>query len=435
MYKRPKATLTRLNVMIHKIAGEAGTHLDAREVERGARNLANRYIPKSAVKAAAVAVAHQALTAVFTILLRVMYLDAVFSAADIRRLLLMTEFPINDVDSVAGPLADSLNSANIPGLLRFDAKNRLMAAMHTSETEANVWQAALVNAHLMAPLYRSLMRLAYPDFDAGLDMRFPEIGTLPIGTASDLKFVHVIHTGIVGLAFMGRSEPKMLEGLTAFPDGSPLLSQLLKDLIRLKEQIPMVLRLNMATNTLVVDGYSAKINVDRGHLVVSSGFTHEEASDIHFPRGRCAVERIIVRAPGGTISMEAINWCAAMGIAISFVASDSSLLNCLVPDAPHDGPVKRAQAVSAVTDDALDLARYLLAKKMDSQIVAIDGDFSRLGIGNVSARSTATAQVHACKASLMETLTLVDFLSLEGRAAQVTGISWGRRPCRGENGP
>ena len=177
VYKRPKATLTRLNVMIHKIAGEAGTHLDAREVERGARNLANRYIPKSAVKAAAhMAVAHQALTAVFTILLRVMYLDAVFSAADIRRLLLMTEFPINDVDSVAGPLADSLNSANIPGLLRFDAKNRLMAAMHTSETEANVWQAALVNAHLMAPLYRSLMRLAYPDFDAGLDMRFPEIG-------------------------------------------------------------------------------------------------------------------------------------------------------------------------------------------------------------------------------------------------------------------
>ena len=75
--------------------------------------------------------------------------------------------------------------------------------------------------------------------------------------------------------------------------------------------------------------------------------------------------------------------------------------------------------MSAVTDDALDLARYLLAKKMDSQIVAIDRDFSRLGIGNVSARSTATAQIHACKASLMETFTLVDFLALEGRAAQV----------------
>ncbi len=173
------------------------------------------------------------------------------------------------------------------------------------------------------------------------------------------------------------------------------------------------------SNVLVVDGYNALLKVERGHLVVRSGFTSEEAREVHFPRGRCGVERIIVRAPGGTISMEAINWCAAMGIAISFVASDSSLLNCLVPDAPHDGPVKRAQAVSAVTDDAVDLARYLLAKKMDSQILAIDRDFSRLGIGNVSARSTATAQVHACKASLMETSTLVDFLALEGRAAQV----------------
>ena len=77
--------------------------------------------------------------------------------------------------------------------------------------------------------------------------------------------------------------------------------------------------------------------------------------------------------------MEAIDWCARMGIAISFVASDSTLLNCLVPDAPHDGPVKRAQAVSAVTDDALNLARYLLAKKMDSQIQRSSGTFRASG--------------------------------------------------------
>ena len=108
-----------------------------------------------------------------------------------------------------------------------------------------------------------------------------------------------------------------------------------------------------------------------------------------------------------------------MGIAVSFVASDSTLLNCMVPDAPHDGPVKRAQAVSAVTDDAVKLARYLLEKKLDSQVHAIDRDFPRLGIGNVSGRSTGTSEIHACKAALAETSTLVDFLALEGRAAQV----------------
>ena len=156
----------------------------------------------------------------------------------------------------------------------------------------------------------------------------------------------------------------------------------------------------MATNTLVVDGYSAKINVDRGHLVVRDGFANEEVREIRFPRGRCAVERIIIRAPGGTVSMEAIGWCASMGIAISFVASDSTLLNCLVPDAPHDGPVKRAQAVSAVTDDALVLARYMLTKKMDSQIAAIERDFGRLGIGSDPSRKTAVAQIRSCIESL-----------------------------------
>ncbi|MGA8575267.1 MAG: CRISPR-associated endonuclease Cas1 [Candidatus Cybelea sp.] len=171
---------------------------------------------------------------------------------------------------------------------------------------------------------------------------------------------------------------------------------------------------------LTIEGYNAQLFVERGHLVTRDGFANEgKVREIRFPRGRCSVERIVIRAPGGTVSMEAIDWCARMGIAISFVASDSTLLNCLVPDAPHDGPVKRAQAVSAVTDDAVNLARYLLGKKLDSQISAIERDFPRLGIANVSGKSMAASEIHACKASLMETTTLVDFLALEGRAAQV----------------
>ena len=169
-----------------------------------------------------------------------------------------------------------------------------------------------------------------------------------------------------------------------------------------------------------IEGYDARLYVERGHLVTRDGFANEgKIREIRFPRGRCAVERIVIRAPGGTVSMEAINWCASMGIAISFVASDSTLLNCLVPDAPHDGPVKRAQAVSAVTDDALVLARFLLAKKMDSQIAAIERDFGRLGIGSDPSRKTAVAQIRSCIESLKQAETLVDFLTLEGRAAQI----------------
>ncbi|HEY1681779.1 MAG TPA: CRISPR-associated endonuclease Cas1 [Candidatus Tumulicola sp.] len=174
----------------------------------------------------------------------------------------------------------------------------------------------------------------------------------------------------------------------------------------------------MPETILTVDGYNASLHVERGHLVVRDGFTQAERREVRFPRGRCKVNRIVVRAPGGTITMDAIRWCADMGVALSFVDSDSRLLNCMVPDASHDGPVKRAQAVSAVTDDALHLARYLLAKKMDSQIHAMERDFPRLGIGTVSGNSASTAQVHGCKAALSKATTLVDFLGLEGRAAQ-----------------
>jgi CRISPR-associated endonuclease Cas1 len=176
----------------------------------------------------------------------------------------------------------------------------------------------------------------------------------------------------------------------------------------------------MPDSVLVVQGYDAKLFVERGHLVVHDGFPNEGTlREVHFPRGRCSIARIVVRAGGGTISMEAIDWCARMGIAISFVASDSTLLNCMLPDAPHDGPVKRAQAVSAVTDDALLLARYLLTAKMTSQVHAIEHEFARLRVGGAASRSAAAAQIRSCASSLEKAETLVDFLTLEGRAAQV----------------
>jgi CRISPR-associated endonuclease Cas1 len=174
------------------------------------------------------------------------------------------------------------------------------------------------------------------------------------------------------------------------------------------------------SETLVVEGYNARLFVERGHLVVHDGFpTEGKARELRLPRGRCEVKRIVVRAPGGMISMPAIDWCARKGIALSFVASDSALLNTMIPDAPHDGPVKRAQAASGTTDDALTLARYLLTRKMDSQVHAVKHDFDLLNIGNEQSRGIAAKQIESCKASLANAKTLMDFLTLEGNAAQV----------------
>lgn len=171
---------------------------------------------------------------------------------------------------------------------------------------------------------------------------------------------------------------------------------------------------------LVVNGYQASLFVESGHLVVRDGFPSEgQSREVRFPRGRCGITRIVVRASGGTISIPAIDWCARMGIAISIVASDSTLLNCLTPDVQHDAPVKRAQAVAATTDDGPRLARYVLSEKLSSQARTIRSDFERLGIGAERSRVDGARQIDAISQSLETAVTLVDFLTLEGRAAQI----------------
>lgn len=174
-----------------------------------------------------------------------------------------------------------------------------------------------------------------------------------------------------------------------------------------------------STKIITVEGYNASLKVERGHLVVRDGFPNEgKLRETRFPRGRCEVKRIVIRAPGGVVSMPAIDWCARMGIALSFVASDSTLLNCMNPHTPSDGPLKRAQAFSGTTDDALKLARYLLSLKLDSQIDAILHGFCGVGIGNAQSRNAAVQKISGCKASLATAGRLVEFLAIEGRAAQ-----------------
>ena len=57
------------------------------------------------------------------------------------------------------------------------------------------------------------------------------------------------------------------------------------------------------------------------------------------------------------------------------IGSDGGLVTCLIPDAAHDGPIKRMQAVSGLTDHAVDLVRWILRRKVESQVKAIQTEF------------------------------------------------------------
>jgi hypothetical protein len=192
----------------------------------------------------------------------------------------------------------------------------------------------------------------------------------------------------------------------------------------------------MNNSVLVVEGYDARLYVERGHLVTRDGFPNEgKVREIHFPRGRCSIERIVVRAPGGSISMEAIDWCARMGIAISFVSPDSSLLNRLVPDAPHDGTVKKGPGRQRGHRRRRELGQ-IPPRKEDG--LAGTGDREKLSRTRYRQRLRTVCSY--CTSPRVQSVTHGDSdacrLSCAGRPRRTSLLgSPGRgRPCRGENG-
>jgi CRISPR-associated endonuclease Cas1 len=108
-----------------------------------------------------------------------------------------------------------------------------------------------------------------------------------------------------------------------------------------------------------------------------------------------------------------------MGIALSFLGSDSRLANVLIPDTTHDGPLKRAQAIVAVLDISVELARDLTRQKLLSQLRVIETDFSRLGLATPERRNATCSAIRAAVASLAVDTELRNLLVREGYAARL----------------
>ena len=166
----------------------------------------------------------------------------------------------------------------------------------------------------------------------------------------------------------------------------------------------------MTNRVLIVDGYGVALAVERGHLLIRDGFATENSKrEIRFPRGRCDIDRIVIRASAGNVTLDAIDWCQRMGIALAIVGSDSRMINCLIPDGSHDGPLRRAQAISGTNDEALRLATWILKRKFESQLKAVDERLSE----------TSRQQLQTCIDGLSADQTLYDLLAREGRVSKI----------------
>jgi CRISPR-associated endonuclease Cas1 len=75
-----------------------------------------------------------------------------------------------------------------------------------------------------------------------------------------------------------------------------------------------------------------------------------------------------------------------MGITITFVGSDSRLINSFSPSGSSDGPLKRAQAAVGLMEEGVEIARTLLAQKFAAQLSAATIGLPSIGVHPSSSR-------------------------------------------------
>jgi len=121
-----------------------------------------------------------------------------------------------------------------------------------------------------------------------------------------------------------------------------------------------------ARAVLVVDGYGVQLRVQRGRLLVQDGMGRNRRTR-ELARIERDIRRIVILADTGGVTLEAVRWCADVGIAVVQLDRDGRLL--LLAGAPglDDARLRRAQAAAPSSPVGVEIARALLTAKLLGQ--------------------------------------------------------------------
>jgi CRISPR-associated endonuclease Cas1 len=121
-----------------------------------------------------------------------------------------------------------------------------------------------------------------------------------------------------------------------------------------------------AAGVCVADGMGLRLSVERGALVVADGLG-EHRRQRRFDKATHGLSRLVVLGSTGSLSIEALRWCSRLGIAVLVLAPDGSCQLASTPKLTDDARLRRTQAQAPALPVGLDLARYLLQRKVAGQ--------------------------------------------------------------------
>jgi CRISPR-associated endonuclease Cas1 len=163
-----------------------------------------------------------------------------------------------------------------------------------------------------------------------------------------------------------------------------------------------------------VDGYGISLRVLYGKLRVEDGIADRRRS-IVLDRAGLGLERLVLLGKTGAVTLEAFAWLRAIGAALVHIGPDGALLTHSVPYGYSGLPIRRAQALAAVTGLDVTLARDLIREKLAGQ----RSNLVRLGARDLSAFD----RLHA---SLDGAHSIDEIRLVEAKAAAIHWSQWSK---------
>jgi CRISPR-associated endonuclease Cas1 len=171
----------------------------------------------------------------------------------------------------------------------------------------------------------------------------------------------------------------------------------------------------------VADGFGVRVGVERGRLVVADGLgTHRR--ERRYSRATHGLSRLVVLSSAGTVGLDALRWCAGVGIGVIVLDPFGGELHLTSGGVGNDDPrLRRAQALAMATSAGFEATRYLIASKLAGQASVAKGRLSETGAATTIARLRDELEVAE---------TLEEIRHVEAVAANVYWNAWGEIEVR-----
>ena len=170
----------------------------------------------------------------------------------------------------------------------------------------------------------------------------------------------------------------------------------------------------------VVDGFGVRVVVERGALEVYDGIGPHRRTR-HYDRATHGLRRLVVTNAAGMVSLDALHWCASLGVGVLVLGPDGTAQLASTPRMTDDARLRRTQALAPFEPYGLDVARWLMSRKIMGQGKLV---LRRFG-------DSVTAETIGDLALATEGAATIDELrQLEASAAALYFGAWsGRAEC------